>query len=538
MTAELVMERPASGLPGVEGTARPLRVVTADDTTDHTPDGATRSVQDLAIELGSLAAAIAAQTGRFLMVLAEFDARDGWTVWSGMTSTAHWLSWQCGMARVTAREHVRVARALVALPVTAAELGAGRLSYSKVRAITRVATRETEADLVAVAQAATADQLDRFCAGVRTGTSVDEVSDRHERRHLTHRFDPDGMMSMHARCSPEEGAVIIDLLHRVQRYLDRSAVPEDEDDHRLPGTGHGLIDALVLVCEQFELSSDDSGDGSGSESADAATSPSRASRRGEAVLHVTLDDLTRVRLSESPPVLPGQPETLIGPHLECGPVLHPHTARRLTCDTGVVLHIHDTAGDRHDISPDGTTPATVVTPSARPGRTIDLGRRWRTPNAALWRALWDRDGGCVFPACGRRRYVHGHHLVHWADGGPTDLDNMVLLCGAHHRALHEGGFEITRRRDGTLRVQDRDGETVPRVPAVPPPPARAGHQHTFPGTEPATQEPPPGHPLPLAATDGGPLNLGYAVNVALTNWQIRANRREQRRHRPSDGAAA
>src|SRR5690625_5009359 len=121
-----------------------------------------RTVWELAEELGSLAAGIAASTCRFLVLLGEFDAREGWGRYVGVTSMTHWLSWQCGLARVTAREQVRVARALRVLPSVTAEFAAGRLSYSKVRALTRVAAADNEEELLQVARAGTADQVQRL----------------------------------------------------------------------------------------------------------------------------------------------------------------------------------------------------------------------------------------------------------------------------------------------------------------------------------------------------------------------------------------
>lgn len=106
-------------------------------------------------EICTLAGQIAAATCRFLRLLAEFDAREGWTGWQ-VRSCAQWLSWRCGLDLRTAREHVRVARALAGLPLTTEAFAAGRLSYSKVRALCRVATAETEADLVEAALGAPA----------------------------------------------------------------------------------------------------------------------------------------------------------------------------------------------------------------------------------------------------------------------------------------------------------------------------------------------------------------------------------------------
>src|SRR5699024_8662824 len=211
----------------------------------------------------------------------------------------------------------------------------------------------------------------------------------------------------------EQGAVIVDRLQQVQEYLRRTAAEEDE-------TGCTLLDALVLVCEQSET-----GTGTEDSTSRAEASRTRGSRRAETVLHTTLEDLAATPVLDHPedpvdvpaedaehPADTSDPHALIGPRLESGAALHPETARRLACDSGLVVHLHES----------GTAPpGGWVRPNARPGRTVDLGRRRRLPSAALFRAMWDRDHGCAFPGCGRRRYLHGHHLVHWVFSGRTDL---------------------------------------------------------------------------------------------------------------------
>ena len=460
--------------PSSHGSGRPA---TPDDLTE-------RPVWTLAAELGTLAVGIAASTCRFLVLLGEFDAREGWGHYAGVTSSTHWLSWQCGMARVTAREQVRVARAMRDLPLITTEFRAGRLSYSKVRAISRVATPENEAELVQVAEAGTADQVQRFCAGVRSAAgSLAEVNERHDRGALTYRTLADGSTSVSVRCSPEQGAVIVDRLQEAQEYLKRTAADEDE-------SGFSLLDALVLVCEQSEVA--------------AGSSRQRGSRRAETVLHTTLADLAGTPVTETA----DDPHTLIGPRLESGAALHPETARRLACDSGLVMHLHE----------DGSAPpGDWVRPNPRPGRTVNLGRRRRLPSAALFRAMWDRDHGCSYPGCGRRRFLHGHHLVHWSRGGRTDLDNMVLLCGEHHRRLHEGGYRMRRRPGGTIQALDPTGRPVP-VPVGA-------------GGDASTSEPAEG--ASLVALDGGPLQLGYAVSTVVTNWA----RRRQLAAEEEDSAA-
>ena len=346
--------------------------------------------------------------------------------------------------------------------------------------------------------------MQRFCAGVRTAAgSLAEVNERNEHGSLVHRTLADGSIGVSVRCSPEQGAVIVDRLQQVQEYLRRTAAEEDE-------TGCTLLDALVLVCEQSET-----GTGTEDSTSRAEASRTRGSRRAETVLHTTLEDLattpvvgtTEPEHGVDDEPCTGDPHALIGPRLESGAALHPETARRLACDSGLVVHLHE----------DGAAPAADwVRPNPRPGRTVDLGRRRRLPSSALFRAMWDRDHGCVFPGCGRRRYLHGHHLVHWVFGGRTDLDNMVLLCGEHHRRLHEGGYRMRRSPDGTLEVFDDHGAPVPVLRSWVEP-ERAAPGDTASGVAAHADG------RSLAAADGGPLHLDYAVSTVVTNW---ARRRE------------
>jgi hypothetical protein len=96
------------------------------------------------------------------------------------------------------------------------------------------------------------------------------------------------------------------------------------------------------------------------------------------------------------------------------------------------------------------------------GRPLDVGRKQRTVSTPLKRALYARDRGCTFPGCHRKRYLDGHHLRHWVDGGETSAENMTLLCTHHHRLLHEGGFRIMREEDDMLRFVTDDGRSIPR----------------------------------------------------------------------------
>jgi Domain of unknown function (DUF222) len=145
----------------------------------------TADLDRLGDELATLAAHLDAATARFLALLREFDARGGWG--NGFRSCAEWLSWRVGLAPGAARKHVRVARALEHLPRLAEALARGEVSYSKVRALTRVATPETEARLLAVARAGTAAHVERIVRGWRRVDAQGEVPDgaaRHRRRWL------------------------------------------------------------------------------------------------------------------------------------------------------------------------------------------------------------------------------------------------------------------------------------------------------------------------------------------------------------------
>jgi hypothetical protein len=128
--------------------------------------------------------------------------------------------------------------------------------------------------------------------------------------------------------------------------------------------------------------------------------------------------------------------------LDNGQPLAPETVRRLACDAGVVAMMED--GDGHPLA---------------------VGRRRRTPPAPLRRALASRDGGCRFPACGARRFVHAHHIQHWGHDGATEPDNLIILCSKHHRLVHEGGFSV-QGTPGAWVFRTADGRRVETRPCT------------------------------------------------------------------------
>src|SRR5256885_9351170 len=167
-------------------------------------------LERLGDEIAELSAHLDAATARLLDLIRDFDARGGWN--TGFMSCAAWLSWRVGVDPRAARERVRVARALGTLPRLSLALARGELSYSKVRALTRVATVETEERLLAVGRAGTAEHVERI---VRAWRRVDclaeaqETAQRHKSRALQVYQDDDGMVVVHGRLDREAGAVLI-----------------------------------------------------------------------------------------------------------------------------------------------------------------------------------------------------------------------------------------------------------------------------------------------------------------------------------------
>ncbi len=410
--------------------------------TQPTPDGMTE-LERLGDQIAELSAHLDAATARLLDLIREFDARGGWGNGSSFRSCAHWLSWRVGLDLRAARERVRVARALGTLPRLADALRRGQLSYSKVRALTRVATPETEERLLDVGRAGTADHVDRIVRGWRRvdrNANAKESTYRHRSRTLQVYQDEDGMVVLQGRLDPETGAVLMKALDAAREALYQRrrdavinkntpagvspAVPADlahEPAAYRPSFGQQQVDALGLLAETALHHGLDAG---------------TPGERYQVVVHVDA-----AVLGEADAPADGQSV------LEDGTRVPAETSRRLACDaTRVVM--------RHEAD----------------GQVTEVGARTRTIPPALRRALQHRDRGCRFPGCGLP-LGQGHHIRHWAHGGPTTLSNLVMLCRRHHRSVHEEGYQIERQEDGALRFRRPDGELLPDVPA---PPAVAG----------------------------------------------------------------
>jgi hypothetical protein len=352
-------------------------------------------------------------------MIREFDARKGWS--NGFRSCAHWLSWRVGLSPGAAREHVRVARALGTLPRLAQALARGELSYSKVRELTRVATPDTEERLLAVGRAGTAEHVERIVRGWRRvdgKAEAREAARQHASRALHVYPDEDGTVRVRGRLAPEVGALLVKALAAAREALYQHR-PEPAPEADPLSMAQQQADALALLAET---------------ALHHGLDPGAPGERYQVVVHVDAEVLADAEA-------PGQSVLEDGLRVPAG------TSQRLACDASRVVMRHDAEG-----------------------RIVAVGARTRTIPPALRRALHHRDRGCRFPGCGVR-FGQGHHIRHWANGGPTTLSNLAMLCHRHHRAVHEDGYQLDRQPDGELRFRRPDGRVLS---AVPPPPQMPG----------------------------------------------------------------
>jgi hypothetical protein len=413
-----------------------------------------RSLDEVAEEIVGLAARLAASLCRWLELVAEFDRREGWAS-SGCHSCAHWLSWKCGVALQTAREQVRVARALEGLPLVRVAFGRGTLSYTKVRALVRMCTPDTEADLVELAKVATGEHLNRIAAGYARAT--EDPDEDTPRPSVRWHWDDDGQLRVSATLDPESGRAFLVAMHQAARLVAGPPAPAQVDAAAVArgmrvDSGElreaGLVAAFETMVQMSLAAAADEG---------AVPPPP------DLVVAVSIDDLQRDRTDPGvdPVVEPCCDVAADGASngLRPGRERHhrtrprqrrprfrlraptrriePRVAQRLSCDATLTTLMHDSRG----------TP-------------LDLGRRQRTVNHALRTALTLRDGGCRFPGCGHTRFVQAHHIVHWAHGGPTCLDNLITLCRFHHRVVHDRALTIAYALDGSVQFVDAGGRVL------------------------------------------------------------------------------
>ncbi len=377
----------------------------------------TLRLRELEREIRELAAHIAAATCRWLCLIAEFDERRGWAV-DGIVSCAHWLSWRCSIGLGTAREHVRVARALHNLPLVREAFSRGELSYCKVRALTRIATPQTERQLLELARHATGAQLEKVVRGYRRAqrATLDRATAAHERRYVSWDWDEDGSLRFEGRLSADDGALFLQALEAAEGpALMGAGATEISAETPVRGTPfQRRADALATLARTALA---------------AGTRERQGGDPVEVVVHVDAHTLISDEITDRS-------------ELDRGPALAPETARRLGCDAALTRIIE------------------------KDGTPLTISRRARTIPPALRRALRARDHGCQFPGCTNSRYLHAHHIHHWARGGPTILSNLIQLCSYHHRLVHEGGFRVERAGRRKIRFRRPDGREIPSAGPV------------------------------------------------------------------------
>jgi Domain of unknown function (DUF222)/HNH endonuclease len=347
--------------------------------------------------------------------VAAADARGVWA-YDGATSGAAWLAYRCELSRSSAATMVRTARRLRSMPGTEAALTGGEVGFAKAVLLASAAHRSDktiemfardEAMLVDHARRLTVDQTAVMLRHWLLAADPDrERRERGEgdRLHVSSTFD--GTTVLDGVYTSEDGAVIKAAVDAEYERLRRAERPSGGPTRT---AAQRRAAALAEVIRRA-----------------VGADPGRPT----ITVTIGLDDLTATTGSG---------------HLDdTGEPVHPETARRLACDARII-------------------------PIVLGGRSepLDVGRAARAVTPTQRRALTLRDRGCVFPGCDRPPgWCDGHHIVHWADGGPTDMANLALLCDHHHTAIHEGGWTMTRAPDGTLTFTRPDGTRLQREHAV------------------------------------------------------------------------
>ncbi|MGH2774336.1 MAG: DUF222 domain-containing protein [Actinomycetota bacterium] len=340
-----------------------------------------------------LSALRATTDSQILGIIRAAEESKVWMV-DGSPSLVEWVAWRCRLTRAEARSQVEVATALASLPQIAARLDDGSLSLSQVAVLVDFVEGDGDAEWAERARGMHVEQLRAWRRAARRVTSG-EANEDHAGRSLSWWWDRDKrFLNLKGRFPAEQGA-------KVDKALSRLS----EGRPKLPnGTYESLerrgADALVELA--------------GTSIADDAD-PDRAT----IVVHVEADALLGDEGAAA---------------LEGGCELAPETVRRLACE------------------------ASLQTVVSHKGKSIGVGRKSRTPPPWLRRLVVKRDGCCRFPGCERRRHLHTHHIRHWTlHKGPTELDNLLMLCTHHHRLVHEGGWDIRGKPDGEIVLIRPDG---------------------------------------------------------------------------------
>ena len=545
-TTEAVVQFVAE--PAVEGPV----IDAVPESLDFIPD----DPAELRRAVTRMAAHINLADWRFIKLIAAMERTRGWRE-GGYCNLGNWLDHRCGLGPCAARERIRIGRALAKLPRIDEAFRDGVISYSKVRAITRVATPETDAMLLAIAEGSSAAQLESLVRTYeRVGADDRECASSEQRRSLSWYYE-DGMLVITAAVPAERGALVIKALQQVvdggkderEAYYESrlaatcrqgTAGPAAHEDVEGIGRAEGgfgagaatarsAAEGAGAICGQdvptrsewaaADVSAETPVDRAGGDngkvvytqiaSADATNVDVAGDVSAETPAnHAGMDNGEEVSTPIANAAVTGMDaagsvsaetddlpdwltfelasreqrfaDALVDMAEHClasgaGRWKRRRAGQRyevmLTIARNELAAQRAAGGARYHVEPDwGIDEAdarhiacdadlTEFIQDAR-GNLLNYERRRRIVPARLLQALKLRDHSrCRFPGCSHQRYVEAHHVRHWIDGGETRLENLVLLCGAHHRLLHHGAFRITIE-DGDVVFVNRDGEVI------------------------------------------------------------------------------
>ena len=488
-----------------------------------------RNIDDLEEEIISLSKHMNQDEYRFLVMVREFDIRQGWRAYQ-FNNCAEWLNMKCGISPGTAREKVRVALALLDLPQCSEGFAKGELSYSKVRAMTRAANVFNEATLVDYALKATAHQVEEHCRRLRNADRRQSTPDARrawQARSLKRTCHPDGMMSIYVELPREQGELVMKALemamaaaagdtadeaYQMYAAADVAGQGDKVNDKVGDAVGHtgNTADQAIKAGQSHTTGKADvkAGDavsqtGDTADQAIKAGQLHAAGKAGDAAGHTgnTADQAnkagqahaaekaavdkagqadgssqTQAEYQQSNAFFARQADALVA--VARGYLSGNGGEKQAKSDNyQVVVHVDAAAlqdkGGKSDLPVESVrriacdADLVAVTRDAK-GNLLNLGRKHRVVSPQLKRALLARDKCCTYPSCSHEQFLEAHHVMHWADGGETSLDNTRLICNRHHRLLHEGGFTIHKNFAGEWYFKTAEGKVLPEAPVYKP----------------------------------------------------------------------
>jgi hypothetical protein len=315
-----------------------------------------------------------------------------------------------------AREKVRVANALAGLPAISEAFRSGRVSYTKVRAMTRVADAGNEDYLLNIALHGTASHIESVVRGYRRSLKLNEAESaeiQHETREFNYHWAEDGSLVFNGRLPAEVGAMLLKALEsgtKKNAQIGKDVSAEMRDDSE--AVSQRRADALAEMAETY---------------LEKGPASSSSADRYQVMLHVSAETSGDIA------------------HIENGPDVSAETSKRICCDTSISKITEDDKGE-----------------------PLSIGRKSRVIPPAIRRALKARDRQCRFPGCTHTHFIDGHHIQHWSQGGETSLDNLVQLCRHHHRLVHEGGFVCRKNEHNEVEFRTPAGALIPETGLLPP----------------------------------------------------------------------